>query len=99
MILYNDIISSNAIFLAVSNYLHSSNEEDSSILKENICFCATVRLNAPQMTREMTSVGDETKMEFTARHSLEWKFLFLDHRSVLKRKSRLFLFPCNSQRK
>lgn len=34
----------------------------------------------PQLIREM-SIVDSSKSEFTSRHSLEWKFLFLDHRA------------------
>jgi circadian locomoter output cycle kaput protein len=41
----------------------------------------TGRLHMPLLIREM-SVVESTKSEFTSRHSLEWKFLFLDHRSV-----------------
>lgn len=41
----------------------------------------TGRLHVPLLIREM-SVVDSTKSEFTSRHSLEWKFLFLDHRFV-----------------
>ncbi|XP_062566627.1 circadian locomoter output cycles protein kaput-like [Saccostrea cucullata] len=48
--------------------------------KENSCFCCTVRLHNSQFIREMSLV-DESKTEFTSRHSLEWKFLFLDHRA------------------
>jgi len=44
-------------------------------------FVGTGRLHMPLLIREM-SVVDSTKSEFTSRHSLEWKFLFLDHRSV-----------------
>lgn len=40
----------------------------------------TGRLQTPQLIREL-SVTDNTKSEFTSRHSLEWKFLFLDHRA------------------
>ncbi|CAB0028974.1 unnamed protein product [Trichogramma brassicae] len=43
-------------------------------------FVCTGRLQLPQLIREM-SVMDNTKTEFTSRHSLEWKFLFLDHRA------------------
>jgi circadian locomoter output cycle kaput protein len=41
----------------------------------------TGRLHMPLLIREM-SVAESAKSEFTSRHSLEWKFLFLDHRSV-----------------
>lgn len=63
----------------------SSVEEESSQYslsgpKEDTCFCCTVRLQNPQFIREMSMV-DESKTEFTSRHSLEWKFLFLDHRA------------------
>lgn len=44
------------------------------------CFIATVRLATPQFLKEMCIV-DEPLEEFTSRHSLEWKFLFLDHRA------------------
>ncbi|XP_014245918.1 circadian locomoter output cycles protein kaput [Cimex lectularius] len=43
-------------------------------------FVGTGRLQTPQLIREL-SVIDSTKCEFTSRHSLEWKFLFLDHRA------------------
>lgn len=42
-------------------------------------FVGTGRLMTPQSIREMSIV--DTKSEFTSRHSLEWKFLFLDHRA------------------
>lgn len=43
-------------------------------------FVGTGRLQIPQLIREL-SIIDSTKCEFTSRHSLEWKFLFLDHRA------------------
>lgn len=45
-----------------------------------LLFVGTTRIQTPQLIREM-SVIDSTKSEFTSRHSLEWKFLFLDHRA------------------
>ncbi|XP_014215354.1 circadian locomoter output cycles protein kaput isoform X2 [Copidosoma floridanum] len=48
--------------------------------ESKIVFVCTGRLQVPQLIREM-SVVDITKTEFTSRHSLEWKFLFLDHRA------------------
>ncbi|XP_076650240.1 circadian locomoter output cycles kaput protein Clock [Halictus rubicundus] len=45
-----------------------------------LIFVGTGRLQTPQLIREL-SVMDNTKSEFTSRHSLEWKFLFLDHRA------------------
>ncbi|NXF04456.1 NPAS2 protein, partial [Smithornis capensis] len=49
-------------------------------LGKQICFVATVRLATPQFLKEMCIV-EEPLEEFTSRHSLEWKFLFLDHRA------------------
>lgn len=46
-----------------------------------LLFVGTGRIQTPQLIREM-SVVDSTKSEFTSRHSLEWKFLFLDHRAT-----------------
>ncbi|XP_040190754.1 circadian locomoter output cycles protein kaput isoform X4 [Rana temporaria] len=48
--------------------------------EERACFVATVRLATPQFIKEMCTV-EEPNEEFTSRHSLEWKFLFLDHRA------------------
>ncbi|GBN24181.1 Circadian locomoter output cycles protein kaput, partial [Araneus ventricosus] len=44
------------------------------------CFVAVGRLQTPHLLR-VVNLSDETKNEFTSRHSLEWKFLFLDHRA------------------
>ncbi|XP_044861902.1 neuronal PAS domain-containing protein 2 [Mauremys mutica] len=49
-------------------------------LGKQVCFVATVRLATPQFLKEMCIV-EEPLEEFTSRHSLEWKFLFLDHRA------------------
>ncbi|GFT04271.1 circadian locomoter output cycles protein kaput [Nephila pilipes] len=43
------------------------------------CFVAVGRLQTPHLLR-VVNLSDDTKNEFTSRHSLEWKFLFLDHR-------------------
>ncbi|KAK1175951.1 circadian locomoter output cycles protein kaput-like isoform X1 [Acipenser oxyrinchus oxyrinchus] len=48
--------------------------------EDRVCFIATVRLAKPQFIKEMCTV-EELNEEFTSRHSLEWKFLFLDHRA------------------
>ncbi|XP_075400412.1 circadian locomoter output cycles protein kaput isoform X2 [Tenrec ecaudatus] len=48
--------------------------------EDRVCFVATVRLATPQFIKEMCTV-EELNEEFTSRHSLEWKFLFLDHRA------------------
>ncbi|KAI5641366.1 PAS domain-containing protein [Phthorimaea operculella] len=55
-----------------SAYQH---ENDSSYL-----FVCTCRLYTPQLIRDVSLV-DSSRCEFTSRHSLEWKFLFLDHRA------------------
>ncbi|XP_043546629.1 circadian locomoter output cycles protein kaput isoform X1 [Chiloscyllium plagiosum] len=48
--------------------------------EKRVCFVATVRLATPQFIKEMCTI-EEPNEEFTSRHSLEWKFLFLDHRA------------------
>ncbi|KAF7284627.1 hypothetical protein GWI33_021819 [Rhynchophorus ferrugineus] len=45
-----------------------------------LVFVGTGKLQTPQLIKEMPLV-DSTRSEFTSRHSLEWKFLFLDHRA------------------
>ncbi|XP_034746532.1 neuronal PAS domain-containing protein 2 isoform X1 [Etheostoma cragini] len=51
-----------------------------SLLEEQVCLIATVRLVTPQFLKDLCNVEDPCD-EFTSRHSLEWKFLFLDHRA------------------
>ncbi|XP_068600036.1 circadian locomoter output cycles protein kaput [Brachionichthys hirsutus] len=51
-----------------------------SAFDDSVCLIATVRLAKPQFIKEMCTV-EEPNEEFTSRHSLEWKFLFLDHRA------------------
>lgn len=46
-----------------------------------LLFVGIGRTETPQLVREMTVVDSE-KSEFTSRHSLEWKFIFLDHRAT-----------------
>ncbi|XP_066496231.1 circadian clock protein PASD1 isoform X2 [Tiliqua scincoides] len=58
---------------AIARVFRSANEEQ-------ICLVATVRLITPQFLKELCNV-EEPCEEFTSRHSLEWKFLFLDHRA------------------
>ena len=57
-----------------TRYSGYSGEADTRLI-----FVGTGRLLTPQLIREMSIV--DTKSEFTSRHSLEWKFLFLDHRA------------------
>ncbi|XP_050684180.1 circadian locomoter output cycles protein kaput isoform X2 [Leptidea sinapis] len=45
-----------------------------------VLFVCTGKLNTPQLIRDVSLV-DSSRSEFTSRHSLEWKFLFLDHRA------------------
>ncbi|XP_061090207.1 neuronal PAS domain-containing protein 2-like isoform X1 [Conger conger] len=65
--------SCNGFELAIPNLLQST-------LEEQVCLVATVRLATPQFLKELCIV-EEPCQEFTSRHSLEWKFLFLDHRA------------------
>uniref|UniRef100_A0A8C9VPK0 Neuronal PAS domain protein 2 n=1 Tax=Scleropages formosus TaxID=113540 RepID=A0A8C9VPK0_SCLFO len=65
--------SSNGFELALPRTLQSSAEEQ-------VCLVATVRLVTPQFLKDLCNVDDPCD-EFTSRHSLEWKFLFLDHRA------------------
>uniref|UniRef100_A0A3B4H1I7 Neuronal PAS domain-containing protein 2-like n=1 Tax=Pundamilia nyererei TaxID=303518 RepID=A0A3B4H1I7_9CICH len=51
-----------------------------SSLEEQVCLIATVRLVTPQFLKDLCNMEDPCD-EFTSRHSLEWKFLFLDHRA------------------
>ncbi|XP_058052562.1 circadian clock protein PASD1 isoform X2 [Ahaetulla prasina] len=51
-----------------------------SVSDTQVCLVATVRLITPQFLKELCNV-EESCEEFTSRHSLEWKFLFLDHRA------------------
>ncbi|XP_017779823.1 PREDICTED: circadian locomoter output cycles protein kaput-like isoform X3 [Nicrophorus vespilloides] len=52
-----------------------SGEADSRLV-----FVGTGRLQTPQLIREMPLI-DSSNTEFISRHSLEWKFLFIDHRA------------------
>uniref|UniRef100_A0A8C9WBW9 Neuronal PAS domain-containing protein 2-like n=1 Tax=Scleropages formosus TaxID=113540 RepID=A0A8C9WBW9_SCLFO len=70
---YVPTMSCNRFELALPRALQSS-------LEEQVCLVATVRLATPQFLKDLCSV-DNPCDEFTSRHSLEWKFLFLDHRS------------------
>ena len=61
------------------------NSKDSSTFGDalsqynGLVFVASARLQMPQLIVEMSLV-DVSKSEFTSRHNLEWKYLFLDHR-------------------
>ncbi|KAG7312968.1 hypothetical protein JYU34_000038 [Plutella xylostella] len=56
------------------SFLQPEHEETKVIL---VC---TGRLRSPHLIRDVSLV-DSARNEFTSRHSLEWKFLFLDHRA------------------
>uniref|UniRef100_A0A3P8W5L9 Neuronal PAS domain protein 2 n=1 Tax=Cynoglossus semilaevis TaxID=244447 RepID=A0A3P8W5L9_CYNSE len=51
-----------------------------SALEEEICLIATVQLVTPQFVKDLCNIEDRCD-EFISRHSLEWKFLFLDQRA------------------
>ncbi|XP_068600090.1 neuronal PAS domain-containing protein 2 [Brachionichthys hirsutus] len=71
---HNDVPTScNGLELTIPRSLQSS-------LEEQVCLIATVRLVTPQFLKDLCNVDDPCD-EFTSRHSLEWKFLFLDHRA------------------
>lgn len=73
-------------FTGFKHWNNFSDNEDSwnygmmTQVKDNMSFCCTVQIENAQFIREM-SIIDEAKAEFTSRHSLEWKFLYLDHRA------------------
>ncbi|XP_044269245.1 circadian locomoter output cycles protein kaput [Tribolium madens] len=58
-----------------NRYSGYSGEADTRLV-----FVGTGKIKTPRLIREMPLV-DSSKSEFTSRHSLEWKFLFLDHRA------------------
>ncbi|XP_029666826.1 circadian locomoter output cycles protein kaput isoform X2 [Formica exsecta] len=64
----------------VDNLLPNQKFSNTNASDNKLVFVGTGRLQTPQLIREL-SVTDSTKSEFTSRHSLEWKFLFLDHRA------------------
>ncbi|XP_029053404.2 circadian locomoter output cycles protein kaput-like isoform X1 [Osmia bicornis bicornis] len=64
----------------VDNLLPNTKFGSTTGIDTKLVFVGTGRLQTPQLIREL-SVMDNTKSEFTSRHSLEWKFLFLDHRA------------------
>ena len=59
--------------------MSSSDQYTEKDILEQVCFCCTVKLKSSHFLQDMC-VLDETKREFTSRHSLEWKFLYIDHR-------------------
>lgn len=57
----------------------------------SLVFVGSARLHTPQLSVEM-SIVDVSKSEFTSRHSLEWKFLFLDHRCEKNAREKKSIF-------
>lgn len=52
------------------------------------CFVSVGRIQTPKILKELrlspsalSDIGQPSNKEFASRHSLEWKFLFLDHRA------------------
>ncbi|XP_076668690.1 circadian locomoter output cycles kaput protein Clock isoform X3 [Andrena cerasifolii] len=64
----------------VDNLLPNTRFSNTGGMDTKLVFVGTGRLQTPQLIREL-SVMDNMRSEFTSRHSLEWKFLFLDHRA------------------
>lgn len=62
------------------NALNSTHNLHSVLIDHRIMFIGTGRIQTPQSIREIF-INDNRKSEFVSRHSLEWKFLFLDHRA------------------
>lgn len=72
--------SNSAAFDCDSNSCSSICSMPSALGELRSCFVAVGRLQTPHLLR-VVNLSDDTKNEFTSRHSLEWKFLFLDHRA------------------
>ncbi|XP_045464714.1 circadian locomoter output cycles protein kaput isoform X2 [Harmonia axyridis] len=69
-------------FRPEKNRLANDNEFKDYSYENNVrlIFMGIGRIQTPQLIKE-TALVDSTKAEFISRHSLEWKFLFLDHRA------------------
>ncbi|XP_074651172.1 circadian locomoter output cycles protein kaput-like isoform X2 [Tubulanus polymorphus] len=64
--------------------LKNCGDSDSVYTKEvnkDEYFCCILRLNNAPLLREIHT-PDNSMREFISRHSIEWKFLFLDHRAA-----------------
>ncbi|KAK6167012.1 hypothetical protein SNE40_021125 [Patella caerulea] len=65
----------------LSPEIETSGEEPSFYSTQEInTFCCVVQLKTAQILREVLITDDSTR-EFTSRLSMEWKFLYLDHRA------------------
>ena len=59
-----------------------TSKNEAPVIQEETVFVATGRLVVPQFIREMPVIHSvPNQNEFSSRYSLEWKFLFLDHRA------------------
>lgn len=47
---------------------------------KNVVFIGIGRIQTPQLIKQM-SIVNASQNEFLSKHSLEWKFLYLDHRA------------------
>lgn len=63
------------------DYENEGKEDDSDSQASKMVFICTGRVVHSSLLREMSVVVDSMHTEFLSRHSLEWKFLFLDHRA------------------
>lgn len=66
-------------FRSDEDCIHTENRYGSEA-DTRLVFVGTGRIQTPQLIKEMPLI-DSSKSEFTSRHSLEWKYLFLDHRA------------------
>lgn len=70
--------------LAYYNYYQNRGFSNQQLYRvfnvSSVLFIGTGRLHTPQLIRDV-SLLDPNRAEFSSRHSLEWKFLFLDHRA------------------
>ena len=56
-------------------------EANRPIPEEDTYYCCTVRVLSSPIIREL-SIASSSLKEFTSRQSMDWKFLFLDHRGA-----------------
>ncbi|XP_041987762.1 circadian locomoter output cycles protein kaput isoform X2 [Aricia agestis] len=78
-----ELVEFNGHFRMLQYVEQTDNEEHSGYQREQesrLLFVCTGRLHTPHLIRDVSLV-DLNRSEFTSRHSLEWKFLFLDHRA------------------
>jgi len=76
----DDDISVQSGYSVQSSKMRPDPTRSRSFQSDKTVFVATGRLLTPQLIRELPVVH-QRDTEFTSRHSLEWKFLFIDHRA------------------